>query len=314
MQKHHLPGLVQWFPYGNRDLVESAVKDISELRISKLRTAFSWAEWEMEKGGEWFDYFIGELTKTGVELYPSLFYTPPSRAMPWRGQRKTSHPPEDPEDYVRFLEEMIVRYGRHFEWVQIWNEPNWQVYWEWDIDPNYEIFARMGKKAAEVVHSYGKKAALGGLTPYEPEWIALMDSHGLLRQVDSVSFHQSPGSWPDRRRWFGWDTEIRTARKLLTGLGSKAQVWIAETGYSTIGDDTRRLLAQIGYFETVRRLPVEEVFWYCLYDQDPQTLTDDAINLEVEADQTAYHFGLKYFNNRSKPLFDHWRKEAGHGL
>ena len=55
-----------------------------------------------------------------VNVLPCFVYTPPS----WGVAPKTSAPPAEPQAYADFLDLMITRFGKHFEWVELWNEPN----------------------------------------------------------------------------------------------------------------------------------------------------------------------------------------------
>jgi CDP-paratose 2-epimerase len=245
-----LPGITQWFRINEKELVQKAIEVVNELQIKEFRLLFSWADWESPDGPQWFNYFTSEIgRKTEARLIPSLYYTPPEIALKnSKGEAKTSHPPRDLSTYAKFADEMIMRYGKYFDWVQLWNEPNWKPYWEWDLDPDGKLYAEMAGQAADVVHAHGKKAAMGGLSPYEHEWIELMNTHGLLPKMDAIGIHYSP-SWKDqRRRWYGWETELKSARSHLKGLDSeRIEVWIAESGFSTVAEaeDERDRMLQI---------------------------------------------------------------------
>ena len=198
--------------------------------------------------------------------------------------------------------------------MQIWNEPNWKPYWEWDLDPDAKIFSEMGIKATDVIHEHGKKAALGGLSPYEPEWITLIHKHGLLPKLDAIGIHYSP-SWDDqRRKWFGWEAEIDTARAHLKGLGSKAEVWIAQTGYATIGAHEKDIIEadenQIEYFDSVITAPADKKIWFSIFNQPKDNKTDKELNMMSQIEMARYNFGIVDYAGQPKPLFIHWEKMA----
>jgi CDP-paratose 2-epimerase len=311
-----MPGLVQWFPFDDRDHVSEAVELLRELRVTELRTLFSWADWEREDGSAWFDWFTGMLSQVeGLRLLPSLFYTPPALARPdAEGKTATSYPPKEPETYAVFVRTMIERYGAHFDWIQLWNEPNWKPYWDWEMDPQGELFAQMAIPAAQVSHELGKKVVLGGTTPLDYPWFARMEETGLLKEMDAVSFHYSP-SWDNQhRRWFPLHTEIAGLRALLSGFGRNPEVWLDESGISTCtkNDQDAETLErkQIEFFEEIRVLPVERAYWFSLFDQPEDTPTDDELNAGTERDPTAYHFGMVTNDGKKKALFEHWKALA----
>lgn len=308
-----LPGLVQWFAFEDRDSVERAAAALIELKVTELRTLFSWADWTRAGGPAWFDWFIGTLASVpNLTLLPSLFYTPPHLARKDAdGNQRTSYPPEDLDAYADFAATMIERYGTRFDWVQLWNEPNWKPYWDWELDPDASLFAQMMIPAAACAHAHGKRVALGGTTPLDYAWLARTEELGLLGAVDAVAFHYSP-SWDDQhRRWMPLPTEIFALRSLLRGFGRSCEVWLDESGISTHTRSDAREDAlehmQVTFFDEIRTLPVERAYWFALFDQPEHIKTDDTINTGTPPDPTAYHFGLIDTNGRKKPLYAHWK-------
>lgn len=307
-----LPGITEWFRIGDKERVVRTAEILKELRIKEFRILFSWADWETNEGPAWFDYHIPLLAQCGARLIPALFYTPLEKARPTTdGARRTSHPPQNLHDYSVFVQTMIERYGIYFDWLQIWNEPNWKPYWEWDLDPDARLFSEMATEAAHTIHRYGKKAALGGLSPFEPEWISLIDTHGLLTHLDAIGIHYSP-SWDDqRRRWYGFSNEIKTARAHLQGLGKNIEVWIAETGYATLNNSKESYKKQIAFFEEARHAPADKILWFSVFDQRHDHKTDNEITMQGRKEKAAYHFGIVHEDGTPKPLFRHWRNIVG---
>jgi len=306
-------GAVQWFPFEDRKSVDETVAICTDLGITELRVLLSWADWMREGGKEWFDWYMERMASIpNIRLLPSLFYTPMQVSMKdGDGETKTSYPPEDPKTYVHFVREMINRYGERFDWIQIWNEPNWNPYWDWTMDPLGERFAAMAIPAARTAHELGKKTVLGGTTPLDYAWFGRMHELGTLSHMDAVSFHYSP-SWKNQhRRWLPLPTEIASLRALLRGFGLACEVWLDEVGFSTntaTDHDEKRLeKQQVEYFDEIRAMPAERVYWFCLLDQSQDVQTDDAINTDAEPDPTAYHFGLLTNDGKKKPLYAHWK-------
>lgn len=312
-----MPGLVQWFTFEDRKSVERTIAALKELKVTELRVLCSWADLTRTGGEDWFDWYMGELAAVpGLRLLPCLFYTPPNLARKdSEGKQKTSYPPEDLSAYAAFVRTVIERYGAQFDWVELWNEPNWDPYWSWDMDPDCSLFARMAIEAADSAHELGKRVLLGGTTPIDYPWFGRMHELGLLARVDAISFHYSP-SWLDQHRhWMPLTTELHTVRALLEGLGrGSCEVWYEEAGFSTHTqqdqDEERLEREQVRYFDEVRKLPVDRLYWFCLLDQDDSVLTDDAINAGKQPDPTAYHFGMITCDGRKKPLYWHWKELA----
>ncbi|MDB5259446.1 MAG: NAD-dependent epimerase/dehydratase [Candidatus Taylorbacteria bacterium] len=314
-----MPGLAQWFAFEDYAEVEQAVRALKELRITEFRTLFSWADWMREGGEAWFDWFVGKLAEVpNIRLLPCIFYTPSQLSMQDAdGKRKTSYPPEDASAYAEFVEVMIKKYGKHFDWVQIWNEPNWKPYWDESLDPDWSIYADMARQAAAAAHAHKKKVALGGVTPLEIQWFTRMEEKGLLRHIDAVCFHFAP-SWPlQHRRWFPIETEMHSLRALLAGLGRNCEVWMDESGISTNTpedhDEQKLEQEQIRFFDMLAKVSADRTYWFCLFDQKTGTLTDDMINTGKEIDTTAFHFGILRTDGTKKPLYEHWKELAHPG-
>ncbi|HET8574801.1 MAG TPA: hypothetical protein VFM02_01350 [Candidatus Paceibacterota bacterium] len=311
-----LPGITQWVLFGNREMLERTVAGIKELRPSQTRILISWADWGREGATEWFDEMLERLAETSTELIPALFYTPPDQARKdENGEQRTSHPPEDLTSYTRYVEMIIERYGKHFSWVQLWNEPNWKPYWEWDLDPEWKLFAQMVTPAAQRARALGKRVALGGLSPYEPEWMTLMHRYGLTQHLDAVGINFSPSWSSQRRRWFGWALEVESAKAHLRGLGlSNVQLWAAEPGFATPAENETQkkklYQEQIEHFEEVRHSGADNILWYSLLDLPEEHKTDDQVNMSTQPEQAANHFGIITAIGEKKPLYHHWKRLA----
>jgi len=97
---------------------------------------------------------------------------------------------------------MITRFGAHFEWLELWDEPSDPALWDTRLDPEWQIFSEMIGGAAYWARKRGKKTVLPGLWPANPEWLGLMHQRGVLAYVDAIGLHGFPGS--PEVRWTGW--------------------------------------------------------------------------------------------------------------
>src|SRR5581483_11651718 len=228
-----------------------------------------------------------------VEVLPCFLYTPPS----WGVAPKCSAPPQDPRSYADFVDVMIKRFGRHFQYVELWNEPNNLREWDVTLDPYWFKFSEMMGAAAYWAKQCGKTTVLGGMSPIDPNWLRLMGERGLLRYIDVVGVHAFPVSTDGK--WEGWKPLIERVREVIGAFQPAAQVWITETGYSTWRHDERR---QLTAFVDAIEAPVDRVYWYSCNDLDPKLPTVAGFH----ADERDYHFGLRRADGGQKLLHRLW--------
>lgn len=103
--EHFTPdlGICQWFHFEDHRL-ESAVKWLRRLKVKKLRTGLSWADWHRPGAIEWFDRQMEALAE--FDLTVTLCFTPPSR-----GQRECyTSPPVVHEEFAEFATWVARRY------------------------------------------------------------------------------------------------------------------------------------------------------------------------------------------------------------
>jgi CDP-paratose 2-epimerase len=166
-------GLVEWFRIGEYERVDRVLADLKALGVKGLRTGISWADWHTRKAEEWYGWLLPRLAAE-VNLLPCVLYTPPSLGL----VPKTAAPPREPKTYADFLDLLITHFGTHFEWVELWNEPNNLLDWDWRLDPEWWVFSEMVGDAAYWVRRRGKKTVLAGMCPTDPHWLALMCERG----------------------------------------------------------------------------------------------------------------------------------------
>jgi len=296
MQASPIIGIVEWFRPGEYERVEKAIADIAALGVTEFRTGISWADWHTEHGREWLKWMIPRLARE-AKLLPCFLYTPPSLGI----TPKTSSPPKIPKDYADFIDEMIRLFGEHFEWIELWNEPNNLREWDVTLDREWRIFSDMIGKAAYWARRQGKKTVLGGMSPIDPNWLRLMFERGLMDYIDAVGIHGFPGTF--EYSWEGWSRNTGRIREVLEENSSQAEIWITEAGFSTWRHDER---AQMVEFINAVEAPAERVYWYALHDLDEHLPTVDGFH----SDDREYHFGLKRQDGAPKLLFRLWESEG----
>ncbi|MDQ3914209.1 MAG: NAD-dependent epimerase/dehydratase family protein [Actinomycetota bacterium] len=272
-------GVASYFHLHDRAMVERVVAGLHRLGVGHLRTAVSWADWHAEGGREWYEWLLPKLA-ADFRVLPSVLYTPPSLGI----LPKSSSPPREPSAYADFVEFLLSSYEGLFTHVELWNEPNNYIEWDWTVDPEWKIFAEMIGGAAERASTkFGVVPVLGGMSPLDPNWLDLMFRRGAMEHMGVVGIHGFPGTW--EAVWEGWGAHTGRVQEVLDRHGSTAEVWITECGFSTWAHDEFRMLREL---VEVAAAPVPRVYWYSAEDLNPVRATLDGFH----ADERAYHFGL----------------------
>jgi beta-xylosidase len=190
----------------------------------------------------------------------------------------------------------------------LWNEPNNLSHWDFKIDSDWKLFAEMVIAGAQAVRAAnpGLKIVLGGISPIDPNFVALMKSHGVLDAVDIVAVHGFPLDW---NHWniHEWPQKIDEVRAV-----AGRPVWVSEAGASSFGAEEVQLF---GLQRTAELLldRVERVHWYSLFDL-PATWTATTRHKESEgsAYYRHYYMGLVREDGTPKPAAEAF--PAGMGI
>lgn len=122
-------GFAEWFRPGEFERVQSAVEGMKAAGAARLRTHLSWADFHTDEGPDWYDWLIPTLGRE-FDLLPCIHYTPPSISR----TGTAAGPPTRLQDYADFIDQILTRYGEHFTHVELWNEPNNLLDWDWRVD------------------------------------------------------------------------------------------------------------------------------------------------------------------------------------
>jgi CDP-paratose 2-epimerase len=285
-------GAVQSFRIGEHELVEEVLTNLAALGITDLRTSVSWAELQTMEGEHWYKWLIPRLAQQ-FNVVPCVLATPPAQAI----LPRTSAPPRNPKDYADFLDVLITRFGRYFEWIQLWDQPNKISEWDRTLDPDWNVFCHMIGGAAYWMQQRGKKTLLAGMSPFDPNWLRLMFDRGVMQYIDAVGIHGYPGTC--EAAWEGWPKIVRCVQQILEERNSKSEIWISETGYSTWRHDE---YTQIQALASALEAPVERVYWFSARDLDPEFPSIDGFH----SDDRDYHFGLRRSDGSPKLLARLW--------
>ncbi|TDK34309.1 NAD-dependent epimerase/dehydratase family protein [Rhizobium deserti] len=284
-------GFAEWFRPGEYQRTEQILPDIIASGASYLRTHLSWAEYLAAGGEEWFDWLIPQVG-TKIDLMPCIHYTPPSMSRTGR----SSGAPLDLKSYADFVDHVISRYGKYFSHIELWNEPNNLLDWDWREDGDFLLFCEMVGGAAHWAKQRGYKPVLGGPCPFDPYWLNLMGERGVLNVVDAVGFHGFPGTWDSEEgTWGGWDMHLGEMRRILDRFNPASEIWITETGYSTWRSDE---MEQARRFMKALSVPAERMYWYSWQDVAPDVPVQEGLWF----DPRHYHLGAVTHDNQPKLL------------
>jgi beta-xylosidase len=202
---------------------------------------------------------------------------------------------------------MITWRNTMIEAIKLWNEPNNLSHWDFHQDPGWKEFTEMTRRAAAAVREIcpNLPLVLGGISPIDPNFLALLNSYGLLDLLDAVAIHGFPLDW---NHWSinDWPRKIDEVRAV-----TKLPIWVTEVGVSTFGADEVQVF---GLQRTTKLLlgNVERIFWYSLLDLPPAW---EATTRHKESEGSAYyrHFymGLIRADGTPKPALDYFNPELG---
>jgi len=284
-------GFAEWFRPGEYARTEQAIEAMAAAGATHLRTHLSWAEYHTAGGPGWYDGLLPKLAAR-FELLPCIHYTPPSLSR----TGTAAGAPHRLQDYADFVDHCLTRYGRHFRAVELWNEPNNLLDWDWREDPDWQLFCEVVGAAAYWAKQRGFTTVLGGPCPFDAHWLKLMGTRGVLAQIDVLGLHGFPGTWDSEfGNWDGWASLLERARDIVAPFNPAMRFWLTEAGYATWRHDEGK---QARSFLDALAAPAERLYWYGWQDI-PDTIS---VQEGLRFDQRHYHMGAVDADGRPKLL------------
>lgn len=279
-------GVTERFRPGEADRADEVVRNLKALKMDGLRLEFSWADFETQEGREWYKWLIPRLSGE-TDVLPCFVFTPPEAG---REKRKSS-PPKDPKAYADFISKAIEECGDFFTAAELWSEPNNILYWDHRIDPEWKAFSEMVYYAGSFLKSRGKKAVLGAMYPFDPNWLDRVCGYGIMEVIDAVGVSGISGSHE------GEDipSSIISARSILEGHYLTTPIWVTGGGFSAVEMNEFR---QMEEFIKAADSPAERVYWGSVHDLGPECRECGQF-----PDEQRWHLGLKKPDNTPKILY-----------
>ena len=196
------------------------------------------------------------------------------------------------------------------EAVVLWNEPNNLSHWNFKLDPNWERFADMVKRASRAIRAVNPDLpiVLGGVSSCDIDFLRNMAAQGVMPYVDAIGVHGFPLDW-NHWQLTEWPDRVREAHD-VTGK----PVWVTEVGVSSFGAEE---VQEFGLQRTLQLLRdnVERIHWYSLFDLPPSW---PAETRHKEAEGSAYYrhyyLGLVKANGESKLAERQFPRDGSVGL
>jgi beta-xylosidase len=181
------------------------------------------------------------------------------------------------------------------EAVMFWNEPNNRSHWDFELDPDWRIFAGMVNAAAEAVAAVNPDVlrVLGGLSPIDPGFVTRMGEFGVLQRMDVVALHGFPLDWNL------WPLEEWPARIREIQAVTDLPIWISEVGVSSFGAEE---VQEFGLRRTAELLSgrMPRIHWYSLYDL-PRAWPATTRHREAEGSSYYRHFHMGLLREDGTP-------------
>ena len=180
------------------------------------------------------------------------------------------------------------------EAFMIWNEPNNMSHWDRELDPDWEIYARMVRTAGQALRGVSRlPRVLGGISPIDPAFIRKMAERGALDEVDVVAVHGFPLDW---NHWQidEWPSKLDEIRGVC-----HHPVWVSEVGVSTFGAEE---VQEFGLRRTAELLvgKVDRLHWYSLFDL-PAAWPATTRHREAEGSSYYRHFYMGLLKEDGTP-------------
>jgi hypothetical protein len=313
--------------FSTQDWSMPSLRDLQRMHqggVGTLRAMVHWGAVTPKSGiRNWDDYdaLFARAAQSQIRVLPVLMGSP-------YFNRHSPSPPRSASRrraYAAFVRDAVERYGRGgvfwrerpdlpylpaVAW-QIWNEPNFPVYWGGHPNPAQYVALVKAAHAAVTSRDRRAKVVLGGLpetalgVPMVSFLTGVYAVRGARRAFDAVAIHPYAR---DQRGVFG---AIRRVRAVMRRAGdSRKALWITEVGWASGGKVTRNTspfkTSERGQAERLRktlsllvasrhRYHVGLVSWFSWRDRGRRP---------GERDWWAIHTGLLRRDGRAKPA---WR-------
>ena len=181
------------------------------------------------------------------------------------------------------------------EAAMIWNEPNNLSHWDFNVDQDWVVFAKMARLAGEAVRaeSANLTRVLGGISPIDRAFVQNMQSKGVLDAMDAVAVHGFPLDW-NHWQLADWPAKLDEIRAV-----THLPLWVSEVGVSTFGAEEVQAFGLSRTAELLRGR-AERIHWYSLLDL-PRAWPATTRHREAEGSSYYRHFYMGVIREDGTP-------------
>jgi beta-xylosidase len=179
--------------------------------------------------------------------------------------------------------------------VMFWNEPNNKSHWDFEVDPDWSLFAQMVNLASDAVAAENPRLAkvLGGMSPIDPAFVNNLKRKGVLDHMDAIAVHGFPLDW-NHWQLNEWPEKLKEIQ-----AHTSLPVWVSEVGISTFGAEE---VQEFGLRRTAELLigRAPRIHWYSLYDL-PKAWPATTRHREAEGSAYYRHFYMGLLKEDGTP-------------
>lgn len=270
--------------------MEQAAQMARDAGVKWSREEFAWSRIEPRKGEfQWkfYDDLMVCAKRNGITVYAIVCYW-----APWT----KAYTQEGIEDYVRYLQALVRRYGKDIKQWEIWNEPN-IFFWQ---GPK-EMYAELLKRSYAAIKELDPKAEVLGLSTAGIDYKFMDQMLALQAPFDILTIH------PYRRVLK--DTEFiadlkKASDKVMLPDGRRRPVWLTEMGWATF---TPHNTLRQGFVPTTLRAQAELIArsYLCaiVSGVEPRTFWYNFRNDGEDPVYFEHQMGILHRDFRPKPAY-----------
>lgn len=225
-------------PFTPAAVRQREIRLMQEAGMAWVRLGVSWKAAEPVRG-KYDEYYlagleavIDEVRTAGMRVFLVVLVTPT-----WANPAGPDYPPVRMRDMGSFVGHLVRRFSPRVRHWEIWNEPDWHVFWK--PAPDAGGFAEMLRESYVAGKAADPQAVFisGGLAGNNIEYLRQMYSRGAGRFFDALGVHpyifqRDPAVvYPNARHSFHGLGELR--KVMVANRDGGKPIWVTEMSWPT---------------------------------------------------------------------------------
>jgi len=202
--------------------VPKEMEMLDKANIRFVRSDFSW-NYQERKAGEWnferYDVAMKLAAEKNLQVLPILSCAPKWSAPAHKNMAA----------WLDYVHRNIQRYGKQMDYWEIWNEPNYNVFW---ANPNPLDYLALLKPTYDLIRKEAPhaKIVMGGTSQIPMSYIETILKNGGGNYFDIMNVH--PYNWYEAPE-VSLQNQLSDLRKLMDKYKVDKEIWITEIGWPT---------------------------------------------------------------------------------